>query len=265
MVATQWADVSEWQVPVDDRYPWPVFCFRSNDGAHRDAHFTQNRAWADKAVATNRLAVAIVYYFYRPRIDAAAVLRSMVGAPGPRTVVMIDVEGDGGKVAGDQSSAVNQQWSDLGAWLGDPRRVIGYGNTGDLDKLWPHKPAGLRVVIAAYGTNPPYPPYKFAHQYADNVSCAPFGPCDANSADGMSVADLEVMFGFTAPPPTPSAYRDEDDMIIEEPNGDVLQLVYGGTATYWRPLPTNAAKLVPASGRIKDDGSLKALWKTGSA
>ena len=34
--------------------------------------------------------------------------------------------------------------------------------------LWPNKPPGLRLVIAAYGHNPPYPG-KVAHQYTDGA------------------------------------------------------------------------------------------------
>jgi peptidoglycan hydrolase-like protein with peptidoglycan-binding domain len=74
--------------------------------------------------------------------------------------------------------------------------VIGYGNTSDLATLWPNKPAGLRLVIAAYGSKPSYAGM-FGHQYTDSGSCGPFGTCDLNSADGMSQQDLEAMFGFS--------------------------------------------------------------------
>jgi hypothetical protein len=266
MANVLWADVSEFQVPVDDRYPHSFFCLRSNDGGHRDSHFSQNLAWANKAVASGKLFGYLVYYFYRPRIDAAAILRAMVGTPNPRMGVMIDVEADGGKVSGNQSSAINTQYTDLANWLGDKRRVVGYGNVSDLNNLWPQKPAGLRIVIAAYGTNPDYPG-KFAHQYSSTTPCAPFGPCDANSADNMSQADMEQMFGWAAAPaPTPPAttYQSEGDVFLEEPDGTVLWFIADGVNSYYRPLPANAAAKIPASARIKDDGSLKALWKVGA-
>jgi hypothetical protein len=63
---------------------------------------------------------------------------------------------------------------------------------------------------------------------------------------------------------TPATTSEEDDMIIIEPNGDELQLIYGGTGSYWRTLPANAAARIPDSMKIKDDGSLKALWKVGA-
>jgi hypothetical protein len=216
-----WADVSEFQVPVDDRYPHSFFCLRSNDGLHRDTHFSQNLAWANKAVASGKLFGYLVYYFYRPRVDAAAVLRQMVGTPNPRMGVMIDVEGDGGKVSGNQSTAINAQFEELAAWLGDRRRVVGYGNVSDLNSLWPQKPIGLRIVIAAYGTNPDYPG-KFAHQYSSTTPCAPFGPCDANSADNMSQADMEQMFGWasapTPPTPTPTPIEGSQDAMFVRNN-----------------------------------------------
>ena len=56
-----------------------------------------------------------------------------------------------------------------------------------------------------------------------------------------------------------------DDMIIKEANGKVYQLVYGGTASYWRMLPDNAVARVPAASVISDDGSLLSLWKVGSS
>jgi hypothetical protein len=78
--------------------------------------------------------------------------------------------------------------------------VVGYGNVGDLNGLWPQKPTGIRLIVANYSFNPSYPG-KFAHQFADNHVTPPFGPCDINSADGMSPTDLQNMFSFAAPHP----------------------------------------------------------------
>ena len=114
---------------------------------------------------------------------ASRSMQQMVGTPNPRMVAMIDVEAAGGATSGDQSANVNSQYDRLAKWLGDPRRVIGYGNVGDLNSLWPTKPPGIRLVIADYGANPDYPG-KFAHQFSDNAPPPPFGPSDLNSADG---------------------------------------------------------------------------------
>jgi peptidoglycan hydrolase-like protein with peptidoglycan-binding domain len=202
MTDTLWADVSEFNAPVDDAYPFGFFSLRSNDGFHLDIHYVANYGWAKAARKAGRLWGFIVYYFYRPGIDGAAILRGRVGTPDPRLVVMIDVESDRGNVSGDQSAQINREFAELATWLGNPHRVIGYGNTGDLDALWPSKPPGVRLVVAAYGSNPPYPG-KFAHQFSDAYTVPPFGPCDINSADGMGAADLEAMFEFATPPPPP--------------------------------------------------------------
>jgi peptidoglycan hydrolase-like protein with peptidoglycan-binding domain len=198
MTDTQWADISEWQVPVNDSYPYSFICIRSNDGNHVDKNIQANLSWCKSRRARGKLWGFMVYYFYRPGVDGAKTLMAQVGTPDPSMVAMIDVEGAGGQVSGDQSSAINAQYNELASWLGDARRVVGYGNTSDLGSLWPSKPSGIRLVIAAYGSNPSYPG-KYAHQFTDNGTCAPFGNCDMNSADGMSQQNLEDMYGFSDP------------------------------------------------------------------
>ena len=203
MTDTQWADISEWQAPVNDSYPFNFICIRSNDGNHVDKNIQANLSWCKSRRSSGKLWGFIVYYFYRPGVDGARILMSQVGTPDPRMVAMIDVESAGGQVSGNQSPAINAQFNELAAWLGDPRRVVGYGNTSDLGSLWATKPSGIRLVVAAYGSNPSYPG-RFAHQYTETGTCVPFGTCDLNSADGMSQQDLENMFGFSgAPAPAP--------------------------------------------------------------
>lgn len=203
MTDTLWADISEFQIPVNDSYPHQILCIRSNDGNYLDHHFDQNKAWCDQAVASGKLAMYIVYYFFRPTGTGFSTLKSRIPKPSPHMAVMIDVESDGGRVVGNQSSTINGEFDAATTWLGSPSLVIGYGNTHDLDNLWPQKPPGIRFVIAAYGSNPPYPG-RFAHQYTSSGACAPFGTCDMNSADGMSLTDVTDMFGINVPPPPPA-------------------------------------------------------------
>jgi hypothetical protein len=202
MVNTLWSDISEFQVQVNDTYPYRFLSLRSNDGSYEDHHFTQNIAWCRAAIHAGRIWGFMVYYFYRPGFNGAQLLMSRVGKPDPRLTVMIDVEGANGQVSGNQSGAINAQFNELAHWIGSPKRVVGYGNPSDLNGLWPQKPPGIRLVVADYGANPPYPG-KFAHQYTDAANTNPFGPSDLNSADGMSAVQLEAMFGFTAPRPAP--------------------------------------------------------------
>jgi hypothetical protein len=200
MTNTQWSDISEFQVPVDNSYPYHFICIRSNDGSYQDHHFTQNIAWARAALKSGRIWGFMVYYFYRPGFDGAKLLMQRVGKPDGKMVAMIDVEGARGQVSGNQSGAINAQFGELSKWLGNSKRVVGYGNTTDLNALWPQKPKGIRIIVAAYGSNPGYPG-KFAHQYMDDANTRPFGPSDLNSADGMSQGDLEKMFGFVSAAP----------------------------------------------------------------
>lgn len=194
---TLWADVSEYQSPVDDRYPHPVLAIRACDGTYRDKKFSQNYAWAINALESGRLHVLIVYMVYRSNwAQGLATLKDLVGTPHQRMAVMIDVESWGGAIKGNQSLGLNSLHAELAGWLGDPRRVIGYGNVSDLRSLWPSQPAGLRHVVASYGAVPTYPGM-LAHQYADDADCDPFGPCDGNSANGLDPAALAAALGIT--------------------------------------------------------------------
>ena len=199
------SDVSEWQVPVTDDYPFQVLSIRVCDGSYRDRNFPANYKWALRALDSGRLAALIVYVVYRPDwLTTLKTVRDMVDVPHPRMAVMIDVESWQGQISGNQSVGVNGLYYGLAAWLGDARRVIGYGNTGDLDTLWPLKPPGLRLVVASYGSNPDYPG-KLAHQFANDHVTPPFGPCDINSADGYDLPALCTALGIDPPAnPTPT-------------------------------------------------------------
>jgi hypothetical protein len=197
-----WSDISHFQRTVTNDYPYRCLCIRSNDGGFLDTNFPANYAWCETRRASGKLFCFLVYYFYRPGVNGAQVLMQRCGKPDPRMVAMIDVESAGGQVTGNQSAAINAQHDQLAHWLGDARRVVGYGNVSDLNALWPQKPKGMRIIVAAYGSNPSYPG-KYAHQFTDKANTPPFGPSDLNSADGMSEADLLHMYGFSAAPPAP--------------------------------------------------------------
>jgi hypothetical protein len=207
-IYTLWSDVSEFQCPVNNSYPYNFFALRSHDGSHNDSNFMANVTWANDSVKSGKLWGYIVYYFYRPGFNGATSFINRIGPhPNSKMVAMIDVESAGGQVRGNQSAQINGEFNELAKYLGDARRVIGYGNTSDLNALWPTKPHGCRLIVAAYGSNPGYPG-KFAHQFEDNANTRPFGPSDLNSADGMTPHDLQTMFGMTSapapPPPGPS-------------------------------------------------------------
>ena len=191
---TLYADVSEWQRPVDDSYPYRVIAIRSNDGTYRDKNWASNYAWCKRRCDENALVFFIVYFVWRQNWQQTVdTLKNLVGQPHPRMAVMIDVESWQGQIIGNQSDGLNNAYRAVADWLGDRRRVIAYGNRGDLNSLWPYKPVGLRIVLASYGSNPGYPG-KIAHQYTNGEGyggglpegCPPFGKCCMDSADGLT-------------------------------------------------------------------------------
>lgn len=210
MTDTIWADVSQFQRTVDDSYPHRVFAFRACDGEYQDKNFHANHAWARKAADEGKLDAFIVYTVFEPGLLWASTLMNMVGSPHPKMAVMIDAESWSGKIGGDHSHDLNSGREKLINWLHDNRkRVIGYGNVGDLNMLWP-EPGDTKFVVAAYGSNPSYPG-KIAHQYTSSGSCAPFGsPVDLNSADGHTPAGFAKMLGID----TNDNTEDDDTMII---------------------------------------------------
>lgn len=243
---TIYADVSEWQTPVTDAYTqagYRVLCIRSNDGTHRDKNWATNYGWCKRAADDGRLAFFIVYFVWRPNWrDAVATLKSQVGQPHPKMAVMLDAESWGGQIVGDQSAGINAAFEDIAGWLGDRRRVIGYGNTGDLNALWPTKPAGVRLVVAGYGRLPTYPGM-IAHQYTDGQGyggglaegAPPWKSCDMNAANGMSASAFAAALGIAASthPTTPTPADDLEALPMTAPLESIsLYATPGETTRY---------------------------------
>lgn len=229
-----YADVSSFQRVVDDSYPYQFIAIRANDGNYRDPNFQANLAWCKSAVARGKLVGFIVYFVYETNWqETVNVFKACVGTPHPKMAVMIDVESWGGRMRGDQSGPLGAVTAALASWLGNKDRVIAYGNAGDLANLWPSR-GGIRVALANYGANPSFP-NKLIHQYADNYQVPPFGPCDINSADGLSAQEFAVALGLASPAPVPVPYPKP----VPNPNppkiGDSVYLILkqaGGPAAY---------------------------------
>lgn len=204
---TLFADVSEWQVPVDDSYPYQVLSIRVSDGTYRDRNFAQNYAWMRRALDSGKLTFGIVYTYVRPDNPGAngATVRSMIDANGglhPRVALMLDVE-SGGNPGGDQSGPINTLYASLADYAGSAARIIGYGNVGDLNSMWRTKPPGIRLIVAGYGNLPTYPGM-VAHQYTDGTGfggglpegCPPFGNCDMNAANDLDPVAFAAACGI---------------------------------------------------------------------
>ena len=105
---TLYADVSEWQVGVNDSYPYPVLCIRSNDGTHRDRRWVNNYGWCLRNAESARLTFFIVYFVWRPNWQQTVdTFKDMVGTPHPKMAVMLDVESWSGQIRGDRSTGIN--------------------------------------------------------------------------------------------------------------------------------------------------------------
>ncbi len=272
-----WSDVSEWQVPVDDSYPYPVLAIRSNDGTYRDHDFARNYEWACRAMDSGRLAALIIYLVYRENWQQTLdTLKDVVGQPHPGTVFMIDVESWGGQIGGDQSDGINRLYWGIADWLGTaqldaPRRVIGYGNANDLNTMWPNRPDHCPLIVAAYGANPDYPG-KLGHQFTDGVyggalDVPPFGYADVNSADGYDIDSFKSALGlggFVAaegelPVPNsngaPMATLDQEDIdaVATEVTARVTKWLSDFIAGYVGPIGHDVKRVADQLGLARDD------------
>jgi hypothetical protein len=145
---------------------------------------------------SGRLKGFIVYFVWEPNWQQTIqTFMKMVGKPHPKMAVMIDVESWGGRITGNQSAGINAAREALIKWLGGNRnRVIGYGNAGDLNNLWPQR-GDCNLILANYSSNPSFP-NKIAHQFSSSYYVQPFGKCDINSADGYSPDQFATKLGL---------------------------------------------------------------------
>jgi hypothetical protein len=260
---TLFADVSYFQAPVDDSYPHAVLSIRSNDGTFRDPNFEHNYRWCVNAVESGRLEFFIVYLYCRTNWEQTAQTHidmvTAAGGPHPRMVSMLDVE-SGGNPPGDGSDWINRTYWRLADWLGNPKRVIGYANTGDFNSMWRERPDGLRVIAAGYGRLPDLPG-QIAHQYTDGQGfggglpegAPPFGNCDMNSANGLSPQEFAAACGIGTGEED-MAFTDDDRTMLRE----VWEQLRGPGGNGWPQLGQSAdganLTLVDAVAEIKKEG-----------
>lgn len=250
MTDTLFADVSEFQVPVNDSYPYRVLSIRASDGTYQDHNFAANYAWMRTALDSRRLTFGIVYTYVRPNwLDNANTVRSMIDAGGglhPRVALMLDVE-SGGNPPGDGSSWINSLYWNLADYAGDPSRIIGYANAYDFFNMWRTRPDGLRVIGAGYGSNPDLPG-QVAHQYTDGTGfspnlpqgCPPFGNCDMNSADGLTPEEFAAACGISANGGWLMALTDAEQAELLSKVRDIWDQLRGPDGAGWPQLGQNS-------------------------
>ena len=131
------------------------------------------------------------------------------------TLTMVDVEGDQGRIRGDQSAEVNDEINRMRGWYGNQRRVIGYWNPNADSGLWLKRPYALELVIPQYNGRPgdltgvtqnTVAREAFAHQYTDRATDVmpwPGQPVDMNWTP-YNLAELYSVFGL------PEAIKEPD-------------------------------------------------------
>ncbi|AKN15833.1 hypothetical protein MHAE_17735 [Mycobacterium haemophilum DSM 44634] len=250
MTDTLFADVSEYQVPVDDSYPYQVLSIRVCDGTYQDHNFAANYGWMRAALDSGRMTFGIVYTYVRPNWSANAdTVRSMINAGGglhPQIALMLDVE-SGGNPPGDASSWINQLYWNLAEYAGSPARIIGYANAYDFANMWRVRPSGLRVIGAGYGSNPNLPG-QVAHQYTDGTGyspnlpqgCPPFGRCDMNSADGLTARQFAAACGVTTMGGWLMALTDDEQAELLSKVRDIWDQLRGPNGAGWPQLGQNS-------------------------
>jgi len=204
-------DVSEFQVPLDQRFTRDFVIFRVTFGAdYLDPHFLANANAAKRLYEDGRIAGALVYVVYTA--DAVkAQFDSAWDAIGPHvpewlTGIMIDVEtwrGQRYELSGDHSRRINRLYGMHAHRMGSWHSVIAYGNAGDLRELYPGRDTRCRVIVANYGSRLAYRKVHGAigQQYTDGQkkwpvpkvggvrlprASAPFGHCDHSVFPGCA-------------------------------------------------------------------------------
>ncbi|MBM7365683.1 hypothetical protein [Gordonia hydrophobica] len=216
MTDTLFADISEWQPPLDDSYPYSWLSIRSNDGTYRDRRWSHNWDTARRWLDSGRLRGVIVYVVYRSNWrDCLDVHRAMQSENRPDVVSMVDVESWGGQLVGDHSDGINRLVWGIGDWRGPridgrPRRVIGYWNPSADPGLWRDRPP-IGFIVPSYGRSPRFSAQvqdvrrrMIAHQYTDGtIGCGGALPCgygtvrcDMNSANGRDPEELRIATGI---------------------------------------------------------------------
>ncbi len=203
-------DVSEFQHPLDQSYQRDFVIFRVTFGAHYlDPNFLANANAVKRLYDSGKVAGALLYTVYTAA-PVKAQFEATWDAIGPTipdwlTGIMLDVETWRGKsyeLSGDHSTRINQLYGLHAHRMGSWASVIAYGNSGDLQELYPGRDRRCRVIVASYGSQLAYKRVRGAigQQYSDGQqkwsvprlggkalprASKPFGRCDHNVFPGV--------------------------------------------------------------------------------
>lgn len=186
-----WADISEYQTPVNSLYPYQQLTIRLDTGGRLDKHAqTNHTAW----LKLKRTGFLSGYMVFIPG-QSAAILKRVQGAFGKQLegiAPMVDVEaGKGFAGPGNHSAEANDFVNELDSATGNIAREIGYANSPDWGSCWPSRGHLQHRVVADYSAT--MQPGYWAQQYYGGLNyptptgfpraCAPFGSwVDMNAA-----------------------------------------------------------------------------------
>lgn len=250
---TFWSDISQYQgVPVNDEYPHPFFCFRTNSGNRRDTLALENARAAKRMLKEGKLKGVFAYYFFRPGQANCDLHRRVLEEAGlwgdPLLATMVDVE-DAGEYHSDMSAEINDEVQRLRGWYGDPRRVFGYLNPIINEGLWRTRPSNFPFVIPSYSGRPgvwarPLPGWAeqaaFAQQFTDSAATKPWPLGTDLNYSKLSVEDIQGLLGLK---------RKEEVMSVE---AGATQLA-GRFGNVRKPVNEESLKYLPASFNPKTD------------
>ena len=88
MTDTLFADISEFQVPLNNSYPYQVLSIRVCDGTYQDHYFAATYVWMRGALGSGRVTFRIAYSYVgsSARIDLRPKLAHWSTAPGSSAV-----------------------------------------------------------------------------------------------------------------------------------------------------------------------------------
>lgn len=264
---TFWADVSEYQPPIDGTYPYPKFGFRADTGSRLDVNARAN--WSYCVAHPDHIRVAVAYVVFKPG-QSAAIMSRLRGAFGsicpPNMVPEIDMEsGSGFAGPGNHSAEANDLMGQLAAWTGQQPQTQGYANGNDWAGNWPTPPAWMKRRLAAYSTSPTPAGY-YARQYYGALpygspagwprSCPPFGSYVDMNATERTIDQILTDYGIGGP----VALDDSDKAWFT----NLMQMQYQALTGTENSVFSGGTNIQDAVNAIKNQLSYLALYIGGT-
>lgn len=232
-----YADISEFQPPLDSSYPYPAISCRVDNGSRLDNHIGVN--WARASIDPNiRVFLGYVVFMPGQLSGVLARVKQVFGQRCPgKLVLRVDME-SGAQFAGpgDHSAEANQWVAAFAAYTATAQREDGYANGGDWASQWSGHPATLKRSLADYTDQ--LPPGWYSYQYYGGIdyptppglprSCPPFGAWVDLNVTYRTIGQMVSDYGLGAPapgptPPTPVT-EDDDDMKMISHRGAICLL-----------------------------------------